>query len=222
MQTRLSAADAVRWVAEAIDAEHRGELIAPPRAHADLGEAVWSSRPGDCEETGLATAHMTRSPPTQAARSSSSTMRPRARSARSRSANELGARRTGAIGAVAADTLAPPDAGVVAVVGTGVQGWCQVWALSGVRALREVRVYSRDRAKRASFADRIQTLTTAPCRPAPDVRAGARRRDRHPGHQQRHTDDRRQLVVSRHLRERGSVGESINRHLPVPSLMGRR
>lgn len=30
---RLSAADAVRWAAEAVDAHHRGELVAPARAH---------------------------------------------------------------------------------------------------------------------------------------------------------------------------------------------
>jgi ornithine cyclodeaminase len=35
---RLSAADAVRWIGEAVDSHHRGQLIAPPRAHADLGD----------------------------------------------------------------------------------------------------------------------------------------------------------------------------------------
>lgn len=36
---RLEAGDAVRWSGEAVDAHHRGELVAPPRAHADFGDA---------------------------------------------------------------------------------------------------------------------------------------------------------------------------------------
>jgi alanine dehydrogenase len=46
--------------------------------------------------------------------------------------NELGPRRTGAIGALAADELAPADARTVAVIGSGVQAYTQVWALSAV------------------------------------------------------------------------------------------
>jgi hypothetical protein len=35
---QLSAADAARWMGEAVDAHHRGELVAPPRVHADFGD----------------------------------------------------------------------------------------------------------------------------------------------------------------------------------------
>lgn len=55
---------------------------------------------------------------------------------------ELGARRTGALGAVAGDALARPDAHTVGLVGTGRQAWAQLWALAAVRDLRQVRVYS--------------------------------------------------------------------------------
>ena len=41
IRSRLDARDAVRWMGEAIDAHHRGDLVAPPRAHADLG-TNWS------------------------------------------------------------------------------------------------------------------------------------------------------------------------------------
>ena len=34
----MTAADAVRWAGEAVDAHHRGELVAPPRIHADFGD----------------------------------------------------------------------------------------------------------------------------------------------------------------------------------------
>lgn len=85
--------------------------------------------------------------------------------------NELGPRRVGAIGAVAADRLAAPDAGVLAVIGTGTQAYAQVWALAAVRDLREVRVYSRDPARRATFAGRIAPLVAGACRSATDARA---------------------------------------------------
>ena len=85
--------------------------------------------------------------------------------------NELGPRRTGAIGAVAAGALAPADARTVAVIGSGVQAYTQVWALSAVRQVAEVRVYSRDPARRAAFAERVQPLVAGACLPVTDARA---------------------------------------------------
>jgi ornithine cyclodeaminase/alanine dehydrogenase-like protein (mu-crystallin family) len=70
---------------------------------------------------------------------------------------ELGPRRVGAIGGVAADELANPEARTLGLVGTGVQAWNQLWAISAVRDLAEVRVFSRDAARRAEFADRART-----------------------------------------------------------------
>lgn len=49
--------------------------------------------------------------------------------------NEMGARR--ATRAIAADALAPADAGVVGVIGTGTQAYTQVWALAAVRDTAE-------------------------------------------------------------------------------------
>ncbi len=66
---------------------------------------------------------------------------------------ELGARRTGALGAVAADLLALPEAETAGVIGSGTQAWTQLWALCAVRSLRSVRVFSRDPTRRAAFAD---------------------------------------------------------------------
>jgi alanine dehydrogenase len=37
IRSRLNARDAVQWMGEAIDNHHRGNLVAPPRAHTDLG-----------------------------------------------------------------------------------------------------------------------------------------------------------------------------------------
>ena len=38
IRSQLCARDAVRWMGEAIDAHHRGDLVAPARVHADLGD----------------------------------------------------------------------------------------------------------------------------------------------------------------------------------------
>src|SRR5258708_7362081 len=69
-------------------------------------------------------------------------------------ANHLGQIRTGAASAVATKYLAREDAGVLGVIGSGFQAETQVRAISQVRALREVRVWSRKAEKRTEFARR--------------------------------------------------------------------
>jgi len=69
-------------------------------------------------------------------------------------ANHLGQIRTGAASAVATKYLAREDAGVLGVIGSGFQAETQVWAISQVRNLREVRVWSRRAEKRSAFAQR--------------------------------------------------------------------
>jgi alanine dehydrogenase len=66
----------------------------------------------------------------------------------------LGAARTGAIGAVAADVLARPEVGTLGLIGSGHQAWTQLWAIRAVRQLRAVRVYSPNPAGRDAFARR--------------------------------------------------------------------
>ena len=67
-------------------------------------------------------------------------------------ANRLGQIRTGAASAVAAEALANPQASVLAIIGSGFQAQTQIEAISHVRDLRDVRVWSRDRARREAFA----------------------------------------------------------------------
>jgi len=69
-------------------------------------------------------------------------------------ANHLGQIRTGAASAVGTKFLAREDARVLGVIGSGFQAETQVWAISQVRDLREVRVWSRNKDKRQSFARR--------------------------------------------------------------------
>jgi ornithine cyclodeaminase/alanine dehydrogenase-like protein (mu-crystallin family) len=67
----------------------------------------------------------------------------------------LGQLRTGAASGIATKHLARPDAGVLALFGTGYQAETQLEAISAVRPLREVRVYSRSLERRTAFAERL-------------------------------------------------------------------
>ena len=71
----------------------------------------------------------------------------------------MGAYRTGAASAVAARALAPGGKVTVAVIGSGQQARTQVLALSRVLDIAELRVFSRDAARREAFAaERSATL----------------------------------------------------------------
>jgi ornithine cyclodeaminase/alanine dehydrogenase-like protein (mu-crystallin family) len=66
-------------------------------------------------------------------------------------ADWLGRMRTGAVSGLATRHLARPEASVLTVIGTGTQALTQVLAVAAVRALREVRVVSRDPTHRDAF-----------------------------------------------------------------------
>jgi ornithine cyclodeaminase/alanine dehydrogenase-like protein (mu-crystallin family) len=169
--TWLTAADAVRWAGEAVDAHHRGELVAPARVHADFGDGRVVFTTGHLRGSWFGYRSYDTFPADPGAQvvvvhdEKSGQIRAVA------IGNELGPRRTGAIGGVAADALAPPGAEIAAIIGSGTQAYTQLWAVAAVRDLREVRVYSRDPERRGSFAARAQRLVSGPCRPAPDARA---------------------------------------------------
>ena len=69
-------------------------------------------------------------------------------------AGAITAIRTAAVSGVATRTLARPDAGDLAVLGSGVQAAAHVEAMAVVRRLRRVRVWSRDPERARAFADR--------------------------------------------------------------------
>jgi ornithine cyclodeaminase/alanine dehydrogenase-like protein (mu-crystallin family) len=70
--------------------------------------------------------------------------------------NEIGPRRVGAIGAVAVDLLARPDASNLGLIGTGSQAWAQLCAIATVRDLRRVAVFGRNRKHREEFVARAR------------------------------------------------------------------
>jgi ornithine cyclodeaminase/alanine dehydrogenase-like protein (mu-crystallin family) len=69
-------------------------------------------------------------------------------------ASAITAIRTAAVSGVATRVLARPDAGDVAILGAGVQAASHLEAMSVVRRLRRVRVWSRDGARARDFARR--------------------------------------------------------------------
>jgi alanine dehydrogenase len=85
-------------------------------------------------------------------------------------ANFLGQIRTGAASGYATDILASPDASTLAIIGSGFQAESQFEAIREVRAIKEVRVWSRDEGKREKFASRIGAKA---CRTAEQAVRGA-------------------------------------------------
>ncbi len=69
-------------------------------------------------------------------------------------ARALGLLRTSAITGVATDLLAPQDAKIGCIIGTGDQASMQLRAMSAVRTFSEVRVFSPTPERRASFCER--------------------------------------------------------------------
>jgi ornithine cyclodeaminase/alanine dehydrogenase-like protein (mu-crystallin family) len=72
--------------------------------------------------------------------------------------------RTAAVSAVSMKLLARANAATLAILGSGVQARSHVTALSRVRSLRDVRVWSPSEAHRRTFAEDMQRTIPAPIR----------------------------------------------------------
>lgn len=84
--------------------------------------------------------------------------------------------RTAAVSVVATEALANPDAGTLAVIGTGVQARAHILALDATRPLSEIRVAGRDEARARQFAASFGGQTRVPvraCASAREAVAGA-------------------------------------------------
>ena len=73
-------------------------------------------------------------------------------------ARALGQLRTSAISGVATRWLATPDAGDMALIGTGHQSITQIAAVAAVRNLRRLRIFSPTAEKRREFTARARAL----------------------------------------------------------------
>lgn len=94
-------------------------------------------------------------------------------------ADLMGAYRTGAASAVAARALAPAGGAplAVAVIGSGHQARTQALALSRVLSIKEMRVFSRDQARREAFASEQAAALGISVVPATSAEAAVRDAD---------------------------------------------
>jgi len=166
----LDATRATSWMREALIAEHEGRLRAPPRVHTDLGAGrlVFTTGALAGEWFGYRSYDTFGVEPDEQVVVVHDAADGRVRGVAI--GNELGPRRVGAIGAVAADTLARADARALALIGTGRQAWAQLWAIGAVRDLEAVRVHSRNRTNREAFVERARAELGVPARSAEDAR----------------------------------------------------
>ena len=80
-------------------------------------------------------------------------------------ADRLGQIRTGAASGVATKFMARPEAAVVGIFGTGRQAQAQLQAVCAARRIREIRVYSRDPARRRRFCAEMEKRVGCSVRP---------------------------------------------------------
>lgn len=91
--------------------------------------------------------------------------------------DELGVRRTGAIGAVALDAAARPGPVRLGLLGSGAQAWAQVWALGAVREIAGLAVFSRRLERAQAFAVRVERQLGLRARAVRTAREAVRDRD---------------------------------------------
>jgi ornithine cyclodeaminase/alanine dehydrogenase-like protein (mu-crystallin family) len=150
----LPAGTAVQAMRDLLASAAEGRLLAPPRVRAELDQRAYVFTVGQLADgTSGFRAYRTRRPTGDQL---TAVWAPGGELRGVVIGDELGARRTGALGAVAADLLARDDAASLAVIGAGAQAWTQLWALLAVRALDDVRVYSRTADGREAFARRAR------------------------------------------------------------------
>lgn len=149
--------DAIAWMREAVIAESKGQLAAPARLNAPIGEGnlvltagsfverAYGYRVYDTlglpESEQIVVAHDAHSGAIEAIAIGS----------------EIGLRRTSALGGVAHDALAPNRPISVALIGAGRQGQGQLWALQAVRTITNVKVFSRTQDNRNATAQRLDS-----------------------------------------------------------------
>lgn len=154
LRAELDPAIAVAAMRRAMADAERGHLITPPRVAADLGPGrlvfTAGARPGDWfgyrsydtinagPGAQVTVLHDWHTGNVEAVAVGS----------------ELGPRRTGAIGGAAVDVLARAGVSDMALIGTGTQAWTQLWAISAIRPMATLRIWSRSPSHRERFARR--------------------------------------------------------------------
>ncbi len=86
-------------------------------------------------------------------------------------ADRLGQMRTGAASGVATKYMAREDAASVGVIGTGWQARSQLAAVCGVRAVKSVNAFGRDRTRREDYCREMSEVLGIPVQPVESARA---------------------------------------------------
>jgi alanine dehydrogenase len=172
----LDPATAVDAVRAALLASYRGALHAPPRVRADLGDGDLVFTAGQLDSLGV---FGFRAYDTFADQEQLVAVwgREDGRLQVLVYGNELGARRTGAIGAVAVDLAARPGPIRLGLAGSGTQAWTQLWAITAVREIAKVTVTARHPEHAAAFAERAASELGVVASPAATVEETVRDRD---------------------------------------------
>lgn len=92
-------------------------------------------------------------------------------------ADYLGQVRTGAASGVATQYMARPEAQDVGLFGTGKQARTQIWAVSKVRKLRRVQVYSPNEERRRQFAREMSQVCECDIEPVSRPEQAAQQKD---------------------------------------------
>ncbi|BDH06233.1 ornithine cyclodeaminase family protein [Streptomyces seoulensis] len=176
VRARLDAGTAVRAMRAAILAHHEGTLQAPPRVRADLGGGHLVVTAGHLREQEMfgfrvydTLVGAEQLVAVWIARDGELAVLVQGA--------ELGARRTGAIGAVAVEVAAGPGPVRVGIVGAGAQAWTQLWAMLAVREVEEVVVAARRPGRAEAFARRTADELGVRTRAARTVEDAVRDRD---------------------------------------------
>ncbi len=177
IREHLDARSAVAWMREALLAAHAGRLHTPPRVSTSLGAGrlVFTTGALTGEWYGYRSYDSFASVPGAQVVVVHDWVSGAVRGVAL--GNELGPRRVGAIGAVAVDALAVPTASTLGLVGTGTQAWTQLWAISTVRPLTSVAVFSRDTVRRNAFAARVSSELGLSVTPVGSAREAVEGRD---------------------------------------------
>jgi ornithine cyclodeaminase len=168
VRARLTPELALEGARAALVDAHGGRLHAPPRVHAELGERSLVFTIGGLADGAVGF----RVYQTGIEESDQAVLvwDPDGGLAGCIVGVELGAARTGALGAAAVAALALPGADVVGVVGSGRQAWTQLWAATAARRIAEVRVFSPTASHRDEFAERACTELGLDAVAVPDAR----------------------------------------------------
>lgn len=151
----LSASLAIEAIRDAISEADAGRLVAPPRIQSHLGDGMLDFTTGSLTREWFGyrsndTFHTNAGEQVVVIQDyGSGLVRGIA------IGNEIGLRRTGAIGATAVDILSRKSATTLGIIGSGPQAFSQAWAICAVREINQILVYSRNPERKHSFVRRL-------------------------------------------------------------------